>query len=55
MVRIMDSAYANVELEHVAYNAVQLNADERTKLIGLLNWFEYLFYVTLVEWDTEPI
>ena len=35
-VKNIDMTYSNATFEQVAANAVHLNADERTKLIGLL-------------------
>ena len=31
------------------------NAEERTQLLGILKYFEDLFYITLVNWDIELI
>ena len=36
MVIFLDSIYAKIDLEQVAHNSTQLNADERTELIGIL-------------------
>ena len=33
LVKILDSIYANADLEHIAANATQLNAEERTQLL----------------------
>ena len=44
-----------VDLKQVANNATQLNTEERTQLLGLLKYFEYLFYGTLGDWYTEPV
>ena len=54
MVKILDSTYDMADLEQFAANATHMDADERTKIIVLLKYFEYLFGGTLGEWDTEP-
>ena len=40
-------AYAQAELEHVAYNPVHINAEEGTNILDLQKKFEDLFDVTL--------
>ena len=47
MVKIYDSTYAKSDLKQVANNATQLNAEERTLLLSLLEDFEDLFDGTL--------
>ena len=53
--KILDSTYANSDLEQVSVNETQLNAEEITQLLSLLQYFEYLFDGPLGDWDTEPI
>ena len=57
MVKILDSTYVNVkaDLNQLSDNATQLNAEERTQLLSLLEDFEDLFGVTLGDWATEPV
>ena len=40
MVKILDSTYVKADLKEVADNATQLNAEERTMLLSLLEDFE---------------
>ena len=47
MVNLIDSTYVKIDLEQVAANATQLYSEEITQLLGLLNYFEGLFGVTL--------
>ena len=54
MVKILDSTYAKVDLEHVV-NASHVNAEERTLLLSLLEKFDDLFDGTLGDWYTEPV
>ena len=42
-------------LEQVAYNATQMNADERTQLLRFLEYFKYLFDGTLGDWYTYHV
>ena len=55
LVRILDSIYAKPDLEQVAVNETHLNSEERTQLLSLLQYFEDLFGVTIVEWDRDPV
>ena len=55
IVKNLDRTYIKAYIEHVASNAVQLNAEERTKLIALIKEFDDLFDGTLGEWDTKTI
>ena len=48
MVKIIDSTYEKENLEQISANAVQTNADDRTKLIVLLKEFEEFFDGTIV-------
>ena len=41
MVNIPDIPYEKADLEHIAVNATQMNAEERIQLLGLLKDFEY--------------
>ena len=47
MVNIIDSTYEKSDLEQVTENETQLNADERTQLLGLLKELEDLFDVII--------
>ena len=55
MVNLIDSTYVKIDLEQVAANATQLYSEEITQLLGLLNYFEELFGVTLWYWYTDPV
>ena len=55
MVKILDITYTKAELEHVVSNASQLNAEERTLLLSLLEEFKDLFDGNLGDWSTEPV
>ena len=55
MVKILESAYAKAYLKQVANNATQLEAEERTQLISLLEYFEELFCGTLGECYKDPV
>ena len=52
LAKITDSNYAKVYLEQVTANTTQLNVEERTQLLRLLQYFDYLFDGDLGEWDT---
>ena len=52
--KIFDSNYAKAKLEQVAANAIHMNAEDRTKLLRLLQYFEDLLDGTLGDWETEP-
>ena len=54
LVKILNSTYEKVDLEHVSANATQLNDEYITKLLILLKDFENLFDGNLVDWDTDP-
>ena len=43
------------DLKQVSYNATQLNSEETTQLLRLLEYFEDLFDGTLGYWDTETV
>ena len=47
MVKLLDSTYDKEYLEQVSINAVQLNADEKVKLLSILNELEDLFRGTI--------
>ena len=51
-VNSIDSINAKAELEHIADNSTHLNTNKRNMLLGIINDFEYLFDVTLGEWET---
>ena len=55
MVKTIYVTYAKADLEQVASNITQLNDDDKTQLIGLLEVFEGLFYGTVRKWDTEVV
>ena len=55
MVKIINSTYVKVDLKQVAYNSTQMNSEEITQLLSLLEEFEDLFGVTVVDWATEPV
>ena len=44
-----------MEFEQVADNAVNLNTELKTKLIGLLKVFKDSFYGTQGEWNTDNV
>ena len=54
MLKILDNTYETAGLKHVV-NYSQLNAEERTFLLSLLEDFEDLFDGTLGNWATEPV
>ena len=53
--KILSIAYSKEDLEQVANNTTQLNSEERTQLLRILQKFEDLFDGNLAGWDTEPI
>ena len=55
MVKIRNITYAKAELKQVADIGTHLNAEERTQLLSLLEYFEDLFNGTLGRWVTEPV
>ena len=55
LVKILDITYAKADLKQVAYNEIHMDAEERTQLLRLLQYFEDLFDGTLGYWDTEPV
>ena len=55
IIKIFDSTYVKSDLEQVAANTIQLNDEERTQLLSLLEAFGDLFGGTLGDWDTEPV
>ena len=54
MAKILNSTYAKADLKKVANNKTQLNDEERTMLLSLLEYFEDLFDGNLGDWATEP-
>ena len=52
---ILDSTYVKSYLELVSNNAIQMNAEEITLLLSLLEDFEDLFDGTLDNWVTETV
>ena len=55
LLKILDITYAKAYLKQVAYNSTQLNYEERTKLLRILEYFYEFFDGTLGDWDTEPV
>ena len=55
MVKILDSTYAKSYLEQVAAKAAQMNAEEGTRLLRILQYFDNLFGVTLRDWDIDTV
>ena len=52
VVKILYNTYENADLKQVADKATQQNAEKRTQLLRILEYFENLFDGTLGEWDT---
>ena len=55
MVKILDSTYAEIDLEYVVTKDSQMNSEETTLLVSLLEEFQDLFDCTLGNWATEPV
>ena len=55
MVKNLDSTYAKLDHEHVVANARQLNSEEITLLLIILQDFEDLIDDTLGDWDTDSV
>ena len=55
MVKILHRTFAESDINQVANNATQLNSEERTLLLSLLEYFKDLFDGTLDNWSTEPV
>ena len=55
MVKILDSNYLKVDLERVANNTTQMNAEYKTQLLGLIKDFEDFFDEKTGDWDTNPV
>ena len=55
LVKIIDSTYVKAELKQVANNVTQLNFEERSQLLRLLEDFDYLSDGTSGDWDTDPV
>ena len=53
--KTINSNYSKEDLKQVADKATQLNSEERTQLLMLLEDFEVLFDGTLGGWDIEPV
>ena len=51
-VKILDSTYVKANLTQVSNNTTQTNAEERTQILIILQYFEDLFDGTLGDWDT---
>ena len=50
----LDSTYAKEYLKQVENNATQMDAEEITQLLRLLEYLEDSFDGTLGDWDTDP-
>ena len=55
MVKILDRTYAEAYLKQVVDNASQLNTEEITLLLSLLEYFKDLFDGILGNQATEPV
>ena len=55
LVKIINSTYEKANLKKVADNTTHLKAEERTRLLRLLECFEGLFDGTLGYWYTYPV
>ena len=55
IVKIINNIYAKTDLKQVTNNATQLNAEETTQLLRLLENFEAFFNGTLGYWYTDPV
>ena len=55
MVKILDINYAKADLKQVDDNTTQLNYEERTLLLSLIENLEEFFDGTLGDWATEPV
>ena len=55
LVKTLDSVYEKANLKEVAYNTTQMNAEDITQLLRLLEYFEGLFDGTLGYWYTYPV
>ena len=55
MVKMLDRTYVKAELMHVVDNSTQINTEEITMLLSLLEEFEDLFDGNLGDWATKPI
>ena len=53
--KTINSNYLKEDLKQVADKATQLNSEERTQLLMLLEDFEVLFDGTLGYWDIDPV
>ena len=55
MIKTLDINYAKEELKQASDNATQLNAEEITQLLSLLDESEELFDINLGYWATDPV
>ena len=55
MVKILDSTYAEIDLEYVVTKDSQTNSEEITLLVSLIEDLQDLFDGTLGNWATEPV
>ena len=51
----LDIIYTKEDLKQVTNNTTQLNAEERTEPLSLLEVFEDVFNGMLGNWDSEPV
>ena len=55
MVDTLDNTYVNADLNKVADNATQINAEERHRVVRFLKYFKDFFDGNLGDWSTEPV
>ena len=55
LVKIINRNYAKEDLKQAANNATQLNYEERTQLLRLLEYFDDLFDCALGDWYIDPV
>ena len=53
--KILYSNYAKGDLEQVADNSTQMNAEDINQLLRLFKYFEELFNGNIGDWYTEPV
>ena len=55
IVKILGIKYEKYNLKEISQSAHQLDTKEQVVMIHLLKGFQYLFYGTLVNFNTDPI
>ena len=55
LVKILDSTYAEADLEQVTANKNQIKYDDRNKLISLHQYFDDIFDGTIGDWYIDPV